>query len=190
MRCCHIQRGFTMVELMITIAIGAILVSLAAPSFRSYSAKKKVEGAVAELANDIQFARSEAVSRNAAVRVTFGTNCYVIHQSISAATCASVPSATVIRTVNLDDTATATLTATNGLTYVEFDTVRGKATLTGTGTMTVPVSGVATAVNAAVIEVATTNAVSSPVTLRVGILEFGRVLVCTANGTAGYSACT
>ncbi|AEG71347.1 Tfp pilus assembly protein FimT/FimU [Ralstonia solanacearum] len=62
-------RGFTLVELVVTIAIVAILVTLAAPSFRStiQSARTSIE--VNSLVNDLQFARSEAIKRGQPVSI-------------------------------------------------------------------------------------------------------------------------
>ncbi|MHA6914994.1 GspH/FimT family pseudopilin [Ralstonia pseudosolanacearum] len=56
-------RGFTLVELVIVIAIVAILVMFAAPSFQStiQSARTTIE--VNSLVSDLQFARSEAIKR-------------------------------------------------------------------------------------------------------------------------------
>ena len=38
-----------------------------------------MEGVAAELSTDIQYARSEAAQRNAAVGIVFGTNCYTVY---------------------------------------------------------------------------------------------------------------
>jgi type IV fimbrial biogenesis protein FimT len=175
------QRGFTLIELMVTIAIAVILISLAAPSFRSYTAKKKVEGQLAELATDIQFARSEAVSRNQNVRMSFGTNCYVIHipaTSTANSSCA-VTGGTSLRTVQILDTSTVTMAPTGALTDLIFDTVRGEATL----------GGLASTETQGSIDVQTAASVSSSVRLRAVISKYGRVQVCSSNSVAGYSAC-
>lgn len=73
------SRGFTLVELLVVIALVAIILALAAPSFTSTLARKRLEGVASELATDLHYARSEAMQRNASVGVVFGTNCYVIY---------------------------------------------------------------------------------------------------------------
>jgi type IV fimbrial biogenesis protein FimT len=170
-------RGFTLIELMVTISIGAILVALVAPSFRSYLVKKKVEGTLVELANDIQFARSEAVTRNIPVRMTLGTNCYAVHPASATVTVASctVTAGTDIRTVRVADTNSVTLAANGGLSYIEFDNVRGTASFSPAAT------------EGAINVIATGG--SPAVNLRARITEFGRVQVCSTNGVAGYSSC-
>jgi type IV fimbrial biogenesis protein FimT len=168
--------GFTLIELMVTIAIAVILVSLAAPSFRSYLVKKKVEGTLAELSSDLQFARSEAVSRNQTVRMTLGTNCYAIHPStatVTAATC-TVTAGTDIRTVRVDDANSVALAA-SGVNFIDFDSVRGTATFSPAATE-------------AFINVTSVGS-SSAFNFRARITEFGRVQVCTSNSVAGYSSC-
>ena len=44
--CKRLQRGVTVIELMVVIAIVAILASLAMPSFRDYIEKSRLRGAI------------------------------------------------------------------------------------------------------------------------------------------------
>ena len=121
--------GFTVIELLTVVAIAALLAVIAAPSFTEFLAKRRVEGTMAELVTDIQYARSEAVSRNAPVRMTFGTGCYAIHlasASATASTCAISPVSAEIKTV-LIDTTRVFLKPVDSLTHFEFDPVRGMA---------------------------------------------------------------
>lgn len=61
--------GFTMIELMITIALVAIVLSLAYPSFVSVINSNRLAGASNDLIGDLQYARSEAIRRNTRVSV-------------------------------------------------------------------------------------------------------------------------
>ena len=61
------SRGFTLVELMIVIAIVAILTTLAAPSFKQLIQSNTMSGAVNTFLGDMRFARSEAMRRGGGV---------------------------------------------------------------------------------------------------------------------------
>jgi type IV fimbrial biogenesis protein FimT len=63
------QHGFTVVELLVTIAIVGILAAVAAPSFMRVVNTNRLAAQSNELLSAIQYARSEAVRTNA--RVTF-----------------------------------------------------------------------------------------------------------------------
>lgn len=63
------ERGFTMIELMVTVAIAAILLGVAIPSFNNYIQNTRTKAVAAELSSALNLARSEAVTRSAQVDV-------------------------------------------------------------------------------------------------------------------------
>jgi type IV fimbrial biogenesis protein FimT len=65
----RLQRGFTVVELMVTVTIVAILAAVAAPSFMGMINTNRLAAQSNELLSAIQYARTEAVRLNG--RVTF-----------------------------------------------------------------------------------------------------------------------
>jgi len=60
----HLSRGFTLVELLVVIAVPAIIASLAAPDLRSAVVRNKVASLSNEFATALQQARALAVSHN------------------------------------------------------------------------------------------------------------------------------
>jgi type IV fimbrial biogenesis protein FimT len=65
----HKENGFTMVELLVTIAVAGILAAVAVPGFFSVVNTTKLATQSNELLTAMQFARSEAIRSNA--KVTF-----------------------------------------------------------------------------------------------------------------------
>ncbi len=63
------QRGFTLIELMVTLALLAIIAGLAAPSFEALMRNSRATSVTNELVGALQFARSQAIHRNAPVRM-------------------------------------------------------------------------------------------------------------------------
>lgn len=62
------QRGFSLVELVVAVAIVAVLLALAAPSYRAWIQNTKIRSTTEAILNGIQMAKSEAVRRNFTVR--------------------------------------------------------------------------------------------------------------------------
>lgn len=63
------QRGFTAVELMVAVAIVAVLAALAAPSFTLLMERWRVRSASEDLTSALYYARSEAIKRGGGVAI-------------------------------------------------------------------------------------------------------------------------
>ncbi|QEE24448.1 prepilin-type N-terminal cleavage/methylation domain-containing protein [Rhodanobacter glycinis] len=62
------QRGFTLVELMITLAVAVILTAIAVPSFRNLTLSNRLTTTANDIVGALNVARMEAVKRNASVQ--------------------------------------------------------------------------------------------------------------------------
>jgi type IV fimbrial biogenesis protein FimT len=67
------SRGLTMVELMVTVAIAAILGTLAAPAFNDFLVRNRSSAMANEFTSSVLRARNEAVSRNTCVVICRST---------------------------------------------------------------------------------------------------------------------
>lgn len=70
--------GFTLIELVVTIAVASILVAVALPNFRTLLQNSRMTTHVNELLSDVNFARSEAIKRRSNITIcssTTGTSC-------------------------------------------------------------------------------------------------------------------
>jgi type IV fimbrial biogenesis protein FimT len=72
--------GFTIIELMFTITLAGVILAIGIPSFQTIIASNRLTSQTNEMVSAIQFARSEAITRNTAVtfcRANFeaSTNC-------------------------------------------------------------------------------------------------------------------
>ena len=63
------ERGFTLVELLVTLAIAAILLGAALPSFRDMMTSNKIIAGVNDLVAAVHLAKNEATGRNASVNI-------------------------------------------------------------------------------------------------------------------------
>ncbi|NEX23277.1 prepilin-type N-terminal cleavage/methylation domain-containing protein [Thiorhodococcus mannitoliphagus] len=77
------QAGVTLIELIMTLAIGAILLSVAVPSFHSIVATNRIAGVTNEFSAALHLARSEAVTRGLRVTVCKSADTTVASPSCS-----------------------------------------------------------------------------------------------------------
>jgi type IV fimbrial biogenesis protein FimT len=71
MQMIYIEKGFTLLELMIVITIIAILASIALPAFEDSIERRKLIAAAEMLSSDMQWAKSESIRTNQQITIDF-----------------------------------------------------------------------------------------------------------------------
>ncbi len=72
------QRGLSLIEVLIAVAMAGLLMMLAVPSFQGMQARRSVAAAIATIESDFALARSEAIRRGNSVTIcnsATGTEC-------------------------------------------------------------------------------------------------------------------
>ena len=191
------RRGFTLIEVMIVIALVAIVVSLAGPSFREYILMQRLRSVQSQLVTDLNYARSEAVSRGVPVQLRMQTasdqTCYIIY---------SRPSADLSTTNPCDCTAAAGSrcpASSSEIKTASAPTSEGVAfwqAASQTAYMTInPRTGAPDTVGAAEMATSADYAIEARLVdasrrFKVSVSPAGRVQVCSPSGTvAGMPVC-
>src|SRR5438309_2859572 len=93
------QRGITLIEACMVLAISAVLIGAAVPGLQGVIDARRVNGAASQLATDLQAVRTEAVLRNQPVRLSFysraDATCWVVHTGSAAQCACDAPGAAV-----------------------------------------------------------------------------------------------
>ena len=184
-----LHNGFTLVELMMSIAVMAIILTVAVPGMKSYLDTNLLRGGTSQFYADVQLARSESIKRNVSISVSItsdgaaawcygldedpGCDCTLTNPADVNACTLPIAGVKVLKVGGVSDFTDINMTAPVGvdLTYATFDPTRGLATTTGTAIF---------------------QSTSNSNETHVAVSVLGRVSSCTpagANQVAGYSAC-
>jgi len=174
------QRGITLVEAAVTLAILAVLVCGAAPSFSGLIERQRLAGLAAQVATDVQWVRSASVWRNEPLRLSFYStpwgSCYVVHSgarnqcSCVANTTAGVCMGDAVQLKTVAVPTSTGLSVQANVSSILFDPLHGTSTPTGTLR----------------VASATTGSIHHIVNV------LGRVRTCTPSGSPalpGYRSC-
>lgn len=169
--------GFTLIELMITVAIAGIIATMAVPSFQRMLERNRLKEAVESLKSDLMFARTEAIKRSADIVVSRisgdnGAWCYGITTNTAGCDCSASPSTCEIKTVlggNFGQSNIKSVYPNSTPSNTKFEFRRGTAAT------------------------ANTCFSSAHYTVKVKTSKLGRTTICTnnnANALSGYEHCS
>jgi type IV fimbrial biogenesis protein FimT len=194
MRLRHPSRksGFTLIELMVTLAVAAILLVIAAPSFAEFIDKARLKGVADGVVDFINDARAESVKQGTDVAVAFGGTVTAWCVGANAAVISSAnPGDNVIPAAIACDCNTAT-SCTIGGQQKAFVT----SSIKGVELSAVPAAVTFDSRLGTVKSLATTTVtLSSPkkmFDLQLKMSPLGQVSLCVPSGArsvAGYSSC-
>lgn len=186
-------RGFTLIELMVTIAVLGILAALAFPGMSDYFDKQRLISQTRAIADLAQLARSEAIKHSAS------TNPKTVSMTINATApwyVGLANSGTIACTGAAGATPCVTNEAGSNISHIVTATECTGCTVTSPTTQTVIVfdlRGLATIYNAGI-----ASNTSQPITLRsprgkqlsLTVGRLGRISLCSPSGTvSGYTPC-
>ena len=98
---CRRERGFTLVELMLVLAIGMLIMGMAIGGVPSMLKTSRADGGLADLVAALRAARELSIGSRRNMQVTFGTNTITITRVEYCAT-PCTPATTVLRTIALE----------------------------------------------------------------------------------------
>jgi type IV fimbrial biogenesis protein FimT len=170
------QRGVTLIETMIVIAVTVIVAATTAPSLARLIDGRRLDAAANQLGADIQLVRTEAVARNRPIRLSLHggveSGCWIVHTG-AAAQCSCAGNGRAVCTGDAIEIKTFNLAAADcvglqsNVASMLFDPLHGTATPAGT------------------VRVIDPN--GREVRLIVNVM--GRARSCTPNGVTGWRAC-
>ncbi len=136
------QRGVTLIEAAVALAILAVVVCGAAPSFSGLIERQSLAGLAAQVVTDVQSVRSASVWRNEPLRLSFHSaawgSCYVVHSgarnqcSCAANATAAVCTGDAVQLKTVSVPALSGLSVQANVSSILFDPLHGTSTPTGT----------------------------------------------------------
>lgn len=125
------QKGFSLLEMLIAVAILSVLVMMAIPNFQVWVVNQRTRGDMAQLEGDLQYARMTAINRNQPVTVLFdsGASTYTIFVDTDRSL-----------TVNGAETALVTRSLSSGVSFSQVNVTNNGVLFNGRGLRGLPLA--------------------------------------------------
>ena len=72
------SRGFTITEMLVSLAVLSVMGTLTLPSIRSWTETYQLDGAARQLATDLHLTRIRAITKNATAQLVFSGGSYAV----------------------------------------------------------------------------------------------------------------
>ena len=186
-------RGFTLVELIVSLALVAILAAMAVPSLADLIARKRVDGVANELMTVLRSARGLPLNYNKAIQLTFNRksgefSCYSVDDNV-------IQAANIPRTCDCANfpSPTCPVVAKAVVNYVAYSTVvvpdSSGVILDWSGdakpSITFDVNGLPVGAASLTVDIKS----SRGGTLRLSMNSAGNASLCSVSGHSAYPAC-
>lgn len=189
----HAQRGFTIIELMIALAVVGVIASLALPSYQTLLEKRQVTSGAEQLAAFLSSARLEAVKRNQVMAVDLdrtGSDSWCVGMAASTDDCDCTVQNSADGDACVVDGALRVFTASQ-MNYPDImNAVSGTTTFYFEPTRGLVYQGADEPFDGAVLELVSQGG-SGQYGLNVGITMSGRVKICSdaSKPVPGFAEC-
>lgn len=195
------SNGFTLVEMLMAAAVAVVLLTVATPAIYDYILMQRLKSVNAQLVTDLNFARSEAVTRNSFLRIVFDADssltCYTLFTNPAGAPptqrcdCKNGPGAACtgltsqeVRTVVVPRSSGVLVQAPGNVTTGIGSPAVGFSNVTG-GLLGIPTDRGALPIDHFTME----SSISSTRLLRTVLSGAGRATVCGVGSGLGVAPC-
>ena len=157
------QRGVTLIEILVTFAIAALLLTLALPQYSTWLADNQVRNGAQSVSEGLRAAQAAAISRNINAQFVLGVNGWTVQ---------TVDTLQTLQTASFNE-------GSQRVTFVGVDAANNPATKAASNSLGQVLVPTPPAVNTNIVKVDVTFPVSTPTHMRVMV----------GNGRTGVKMC-